>query len=85
MIAAEIMDVKKTILNSAESPRNAAPSYSEFSFRAAGAASSKPDYNGYLKAKEGKVQTERKILCIEKQMEHHRFVLSLQFFIKGGG
>jgi hypothetical protein len=61
-------------------PRNASPSYSEFSFRAAGAASSKPDDNGYLKAKEGKVQTEMKILCIEKQMEHHQFVLSLQFF-----
>jgi hypothetical protein len=59
-------------------PRNSSPSYSEFSFRAAGAASSRPGDYGYLKAKEGKVQTERKVLCIEKQMEHHKFVLSLQ-------
>jgi hypothetical protein len=42
--------------------RNASPSNSDFSCRA---TSNKPNDAAYLKAKEGKVQMERKILCIE--------------------
>ena len=54
------------------------PTFSELSYSAP--TSTATVSIGYSEAKSDKVVVERKLLCIEKQMEYHKYVIMSDFF-----